>query len=312
MSFTGEVKAEISKNELLDCCAKAQLAGLIQSSGSINISNKTLALTTISQNPTVTKRVFSLTKKLYGSSIDLSMLKQMRFKKNNQYQLTIKENVKEILNDLGILKDFSIESFPKNILRKDCCKRAYLAGCFLAKGSINSPITTNYHLEIVANDSFQAQGILKLINKYDLKAKIIKRRNQEVIYLKTSEKIGDFLRLVGAYESLMKFEDIRIQRDLMNSMIRSNNCEIANEVKVLKMADKQIQDIEIINQSVGLDYLEDKLKLVAQLRLANSEASLNDLVLLYYQSYKEEISKSGIRHRFNKINKIAEQFKYKL
>lgn len=312
MSFASEVKAEISKNELLECCQKAELAGLIQSSGELSITNQVFSLTTSSQNPTVTKRILKLLKDLYQVAVDLSMIKQMRFKKNNIYQLTISEKVLDILNDLGILNNYSLEVFPKKILKKDCCKRAYLAGYFLAKGSINPPTTTNYHLEIVANDYQQAKQILKLLNKYELGAKIVERRGQSVIYIKMSEKIGDFLRLVGAYESLMKFEDFRIQRDLMNTMIRSNNCEIANEMKVLKMADKQIQDIQIINQSVGLDFLEERLKNVATLRLENPEVSLLELSQLYYQKYQEEISKSGIRHRFNKINKIADQMKYKL
>jgi len=310
MSFAQEVKTDICKNELKPCCQKAQLSALIQICSSLNISNQQLTLDIKTQNPTIAKRILFLIKQLYVTDTQLSMFKQLKFKKKHSYEIKVLSNVKEILEDLTLMSDEGLAHHPKaGLVRKDCCGRAYLAGAFLAVGSINSPLSSNYHCEIAVSEKRLADFIVKLMSRYEIVPKIIMRRNRHVIYIKQSEKIGDFLRLSGAYESLMKFEDSRIQRDYINNLSRLDNCDIANEIKVQQSAGRQYEDILLIQERIGLDRLDKRLEEVALLRLEHQDVSLLELSHLYGKKYQQTISKSGIRHRINKLHEIADRLK---
>lgn len=144
--------------------------------------------------------------------------------------------------------------------------RAYLAGAFLSCGSVNNPETSNYHLEMSFNEEEFAQFISKIMNDFELNAKMIKRRNKYVVYLKSSEKIGDFLRAIGASQSVMNFESTRIDRNMSNTVNRWNNCDIANEIKSMATANKQINDINTVDMFMGLDMLDEKTRIVALIR----------------------------------------------
>ncbi len=308
MSFTQEVKNEICHNQLRVCCQKAQLASLIQLNSSITISNRQLNLVFKHQNATIVRRFFEYVKQLYQVDPQLVVLKQMRFKKANLYQVKVIDKVKEILIDLNLWED-GLVSYPRmSLFEDDCCIRAYLAGCFLSSGSVNSPRVTNYHLELSLPDQQLANFVKRLTAKFGVVMKIITRRNSYVVYVKSSEMIGDFLKLIGAHDSLLNFENIRIERDFNNNIQRLNNCEVANNVKSQIAAKKQITSIELIKETVGLDSLEQKLMWIAELRLANAEDSLVELCEKYYTIYHEEISKSGMRHRLNKIIEIASRY----
>ena len=194
-------------------------------------------------------------------------------------------------------------------MSKECCARAYLAGAFLAAGSVNSPNKTNYHLEIATQDENLAKFIKKLMERFYLPAKVIARRNQYVVYLKSSEKIADFLKCIEATQSVFEFEDVRIQRDFMNSLTRLDNCEFANEMKTIAAGKKQCEDIEYLENYGALEFLPTKIKQVALLRKQYPEASLNELCNFYEEKYLETISKSGMRHRLNKMSEIAATYK---
>ena len=310
MSFAQEVKTDICKNELKPCCQKAQLSALIQICSSLSISSQQLTLDIKTQNPTIAKRILFLLKQLYVTDTQLSMFKQQKFQKKHSYEIKVLSNVREILEDLTLLSDEGLAHHPRaTLIRKDCCGRAYLAGAFLASGSINSPLSSNYHLEIALGEKRLSDFVVKLLTHYEINPKIIMRRNRYVIYIKQSEKIGDFLRLSGAYESLMKFEDSRIQRDYINNLARLDNCDIANEMKVQQSAARQYEDILLIKKLIGLDKLDKKLLEVAELRIENPDISLLELSRLYGKKYQETISKSGIRHRINKLHDIANRLK---
>ncbi|MEF9920678.1 MAG: DNA-binding protein WhiA [Erysipelotrichaceae bacterium] len=310
MSFTSEVKAEISLNELHPCCVKAQLAALIQMCSTLSFTSRGMHIVIKSENANTAKRIWKLLKSFYQVDSELSVLKKMKLKKNNIYVIRVTNKATYILEDLGIFNDSGLQAHPPfSILKKDCCARAYLAGAFLASGSVNSPQTSNYHLEISANSVELANFIMKQMHKFDLPAKYIKRRNQDVVYLKASDKISDFLRCVGANEAIFTFEDSRIQRDFMNSLTRLDNCELANEMKSLAAGKKQVDDIEYIENYLGLDHLSDKLKVVAYLRKENPESSLNELCDIYYEETKETISKSGMKHRLSKLKELADTYR---
>jgi len=306
MSFTTEVKSEIGQNRLNDCCTKAQLAALIQLCSTIVFNNKGMSLTIRIENATTAKRIWKLVKDSYDAEMELSVLKKMNLKKNNVYIIKIITKVDFILNDLNLLVANKLQEHPSyRLVRKECCARAYLAGAFLASGSANSPTKSNYHLEIATLDVNHAIYIQKLMKRFELPAKYIQRRNQHVVYLKASEKISDFLRCIGAYNAVMNFEDMRIQRDFRNSLTRLDNCEVANEMKTMRAGKKQLEDIALLEKYGKMTYLDKKLQEVAGLRKLLPEASLNDLCTEYEKQFGIAISKSGMKHRLAKISEIA-------
>lgn len=312
MSFASEVKSEIAFNELKPCCARAQLAALVQCDATLTISNQQWQLHFKTESPTTAKRFWVLIKQRYDLTPELVILKKVKLRKNYSYVVQVKSQVKEILEDLRLYDQGGLKNqVAFEIVRKECSCRAYLAGAFLSCGSVNSPTSSNYHLEIATTKSKMADFIVNLMSRFDLPAKIIMRRKQYVVYIKISDKISDFLRAVAAYEAVMKFEDTRIQRDFKNSLTRLDNCEVANEMKTIKAATQQIEAIEYLQQHDMFELLNDRLKEVAILRQINPEASLNELAEIYQTQTGNKMSKSGIKHRFNKILEQAESLKAK-
>ena len=308
MSFTTEIKKEISKNELKDHCLRAELSALIQLTSSIQISNGSLDLLIRTESPITAGRIKVLLKERYQDlDHELVVMQKTNLRKNNIYLLTVRKRANEILSDLGLYntKGLLLEHPLYHIIQKDCCARAYLAGAFLAFGSCNDPSKSDYHLEISFMSINHAQFTIKLLSRFMIEAKFTKRRNKFVVYVKKADDISDFLRCVGASESLMKFEDARIQRDFTNSIVRLNNCEIANEMKSLKASAEQINDMEKIIKSPRYEVLDEKLKKVIELRLTDRDLSLSELCVRYEERYGEKISKSGLKHRLVKIHEIA-------
>lgn len=308
MSFTTDVKKEAASNTLKPCCRKAELSALIQLCSTLSISQQGMIVVVKTENATIAKRIWTMIKEEFHVECDLSVIKKMNLKKNNIYQIRILHNSREILDELGILTGRGLQDHPAyKLIQKDCCARAYLAGAFMAMGSVNAPTKTSYHLEIATNDVAHAEFIQKLMHRFGMPAKIITRRNQEVVYLKAADKIADFLRCIGAHENLMKFEDVRITRDFRNNFTRLDNCEVANEMKSQEAAHKQLKDIQVLIDAKMFDHIDEKLHDVAELRLQFQEASLNELCNEYYKKTGKEISKSGIKHRFKKIQELSER-----
>ena len=310
MSFTTSVKSEVAANELKECCSLAQCSALIKMCSTLNINAQGMYLTIHSESAPTAKKILKLLKENYHILSELSVLKKMNLKKNNIYVLRIYDHTQEILRDLGVMDKNGLRSHPTaKMVARECCARAYLAGAFLAGGSVNSPNKTNYHLEIATTDEKLAKFIQKLMERFYLPAKIIARRNQFVVYLKSSEKIADFLKCIEATNSVFEYEDVRIQRDFMNSLTRLDNCDFANEMKTLAAGRKQCEDIEYLENYDAFEYLPHKIKQVALLRKKYPEASLNELCEHYGEEYLETISKSGMRHRLNKMSEIAQTYK---
>ena len=307
MSFTSSIRKEISQKELENCCKRAQLSALIQLTSSLSLGNRRMQLIVRSENPTTAKRVVYLLKKLYKAETELTVVKKTNLRKNNVYTVTVKEDARIILTDLGLYSESrGLLSHPTySIVLKNCCAKSYLAGCFLAYGSCNSPNNKNYHLEISLNDLDYANFIVKLISRFNIQAKISKRRSKYLVYIKKADNISDFLRIVEASEALYDFEDTRISRDLKHSIIRIDNCEIANEMKSLKAAEEQVAYMSRIKESGRYADLEEKLRNVIDLRLKYQDYSLNELCQAYDKKYGESLSKSGLKHRLNKIENIA-------
>ena len=302
MSFTSDVKNEVSKLKHERTEAIAELSVILKNSASITDSIK---ITT--ENPSVARYVFSSIKELYDISPKISVRKGYNYTKNYIYVLQITKKVKDIIKDLCL-----DNNIPKSyIIDDDLSKRAYLRGLFISCGSINDPKKSRYHLEFFVNNEEYAFFIRDLLNEYYLNSKVLKRETKYMIYVKEAEKIGDFLRMMNAINSLFYFEDIRIYRDHKNMTNRLNNCEQANVDKIIATASNQVNDIKIIEESGGLDLLSDKEQVAATYRLKYPEASLIELSEIISFETDTKITKSGLYHRFNKIKELAQRIKDK-
>lgn len=309
MSYASEVKKELTTLEVHREHAKAELTALIRMNGSVSIYNQSLVLNIQSENAAIARRMYSLLKDHYNSEGELLVRRKMKLKKNNVYIVRLKHGVRELLDELEIFDGLSFKTHvSEEIMMNEQKQRSYLRGAFLAGGSVNSPETSRYHLEIYSNYEDHNQDICQIMNQFDFNARTIERRNGYITYLKEAEKIADFLALVGAHNSMMRFEDIRIVRDMRNSVNRLVNCENANMNKTIDAAAKQIENIEFIDEMVGLDKLPIKLKEIAVLRLENPDVSLKELGEMVPSG---EISKSGINHRIRKINEYADKLRSK-
>ena len=313
MSFSSTTKNELCQIRGEDrCCQIAELSALIKVSGSIGYARgKGLSLTLTTENPAIARRIFSSFKRVFGLSAEILIKQNPMLKKTNTYLIVV-QGAEEILTALRIIDQSQgiyrfEDGIPEGIAGKECCVRAYLRGVFLGGGSLSDP-EKGYHLEFVTNDEPYAEALVQLMERYDLTPKIIQRKNHWVVYIKEGDQIVDFLNIIGAHSILLEFENIRIVKQMRNDVNRLVNCETANLNKTVDASYRQIEDIEFIQDRVGLDYLGGNLREVAELRLENREATLKEIG----EMLDPPVGKSGINHRFRKIEKIAADLRGKL
>ncbi|PTS37664.1 DNA-binding protein WhiA [Limosilactobacillus fermentum] len=307
MSYASEVKKELTGITVHEKNARAELMALIRMNGSIGLANHAMILNVQTESPAIARRIYSLIKQLYKVESDILVRKKMKLKKNNTYVVRLRNHAQEILGDLAILDGFQIkERVPLDLLTDDLMIRSYLRGAFLAGGSVNNPETSRYHLEIYSLYEEHNEMIAEMINRYDLNARTTNRRSGYIVYLKEAEKIANFLQLIGATTSMLEFENIRIVRDMRNSVNRLVNCENANMDKVANAANRQVENIMLIEATVGLSSLPEKLRAIAETRLAHQEVSLKELGTLVPGG---PISKSGVNHRLRKLNAYADELR---
>ena len=307
MSYASEVKKELTGITVHEKNARAELMALIRMNGSIGLANHAMILNVQTESPAIARRIYSLIKQLYKVESDILVRKKMKLKKNNTYVVRLRHHAQEILGDLAILDGFQIkERVPLDLLTDDLMIRSYLRGAFLAGGSAIIPETSRYHLEIYSLYEEHNEMIAEMINRYDLNARTTNRRSGYIVYLKEAEKIATFLQLIGATTSMREFENIRIVRDMRNSVNRLDNCENANMDKVANAANRQVENIMLIEATVGLSSLPEKLRAIAETRLAHQEVSLKELGTLVPGG---PISKSGGNHRLRKLNAYADELR---
>ena len=192
----------------------------------------------------------------------------------------------------------------QNLLQKTCCRKAFLRGMFLAAGSVSDP-SKSYHLEIAPLSEEDAMSVLKLLSSIGFSARKTQRKARSVVYLKEGEQISDFLGAIGATKSLMKLENARILRDIAGNINRQVNFEAANLKKTGIASLRQLEDIELIERTVGIHSLPLSLQQAAKLRIENPDGSLQELA----QSADPPVGKSGINHRLQRIKDIAEKIR---
>jgi cell division protein WhiA len=308
VSFASETKKELTSLELKDCCGQSELSALIRMNGSLSFSNRKLVVDIQTENAAIARRIYTLIKRNYEVRVELLVRKKMRLKKNNVYIVRLAEQAKEILEGLKILGEgFEFtHDISQELLKKKCCRRSYLRGAFLAGGSVNNPETSSYHLEVASLYKEHNDSLCELMNTFGLNSKTLERKKGFITYLKEAEKITDFLNIIGAHNALMHFEDIRIVRDMRNSVNRLVNCETANLNKTIGASIRQVENIRFIERTAGLHILPEKLREIAELRVLYQDITLKELGEMVSGG---SISKSGINHRLRKIDEIADKLR---
>lgn len=303
MSFTTKIKNEISSIEVSKSEQIAELSAFIRNNASIE--NNQITLTT--ENENIMKRITSMLKETYDVNTKIIVTENTKFNKNQLYLMVIDEKVSFLLQALSVWnQEETRRPTPENyIVGANEEIRAYLRGCFLCQGSINDPKTSRYHMELLIDEANEAVFVQKLLNLFDLNAKLLNRDKGYMIYLKESEKISDFLKLMKAYQAVLYFEDIRIYRDHKNRTNRLNNCEQANMDKVIQTANEQMKYIEILKKHVGIELLDDKTKEALEYRVKYPELSLQELSEIISLETGKKITKSGLNHRYRKIKDLA-------
>lgn len=312
ITFTQQVKEEIASNvyESKDRL-RALLAAFIKINASLTFKNKESYLLMSTENAKIAKFIYSSLKDIYDADCSFEYFQKKSFKKKRVYKISVNSMSEEIISDLEI--EFLEGKISKNIVRNDDTISGYLAGAFLASGSINSPKSSNYHLEISLDSENYAKWMIHLFKRYkniNLIPKIASRRNKYILYFKKSDRIAEFLALIGAVHACMDFENIRVDRDFMNSANRLTNFDTANMKKSYDTALKQIEEIKFISKKINLDQLENKkISILCRLRLENEQASMKELSQLLSDELGYTVTKSNINHLFRAIHKMYEELK---
>ena len=313
MSFSKDVKEELSKHYSAGRhCQIAEIAAIISLCGNISINPKdeyTIQIHT--EILPVARKYFTLLKKTFNINTEISVKRNQYLKRNKTYLLTVKNKqdslrvlqATKLLNEEGDIKeDLSVVS--NLVVQNSCCKRAFLRGAFLAAGSISDPAKT-YHFEIAVATNAKAKQLQAIFKVFDIDVKIILRKKYYVVYIKEGSQIVEALNVMEAHIALMNFENVRIVKEMRNSINRQVNCETANINKTVVASSKQLEDILYIQNQTGLGKLTEGLEEIARLRLEYPEASLKELG----QLLDPPIGKSGVNHRLRKISIIADHIR---
>ena len=285
MSFSSEVKTELAKHlGKSRHCQIAELAALIAFEGRIPVAE--------SENRLLMQKYQLLLAELFHIE-----------------EIHTEEEARSVFSTVKMYNDATGEAEPEDavkglLIQQSCCKRAYIRGAFLAGGSISDP-NKSYHFEIVCRSIPQAEQLRDVINSFDMDAKIVARKKYQVVYLKEGSQIVDILNIMEAHVALMNLENVRILKEMRNSVNRKVNCETANISKTVNAAVKQLADIEYIRETTGLSYLPENLKEMALLRLEYPDAPLAELGTYL----NPPVGKSGVNHRLRRISEMADSLR---
>ena len=311
VSFTSKVKDELVSNSYpSNDRLRALLSAFIRINGSLIFRHKRTLLQLNMENEKIARFIYHNIHDIYKSNAEIVVKERNNLSKNKSYMIEIDESSETIMDDLEI--SFMEGKISKNIVKNDDTISGYLAGAFLAAGSVNSPETSNYHLEIALNNENYAKWLAKLFAKYknsNIEPKITTRRDQHVLYFKKSDQISNFLIMIGAVSSCLEFEDVRADRDLNNSYNRLTNMDTANMKRTIETGQRQAEEIRIIDQHLGIDNLGNiKERELCHLRLENETASLQELADMMSEKFKKTITKSNINHLFRSIHEFYLRF----
>ncbi len=303
MTFTTRLKEEITKNEIGKIESLVELSSFIRFTGQIKKDKITLVM----ENASVARRIYKNIKYNFGINIKIIIRIQKRFRVKQIYILEIVEKISDILETLNIYKNNRRTLPEEYFLSTKEEVVAFLRGAFLATGSINDPSAAGYHLEFTTSLKKEGLFIAKLLKNFNITAKVIKRNNHYMTYIKGAEMISDLIRLFGATNAFFYFEDIRIYRDHKNMVNRLNNCEIANQEKILKTGLQQLENINYLKKYDLIGLLDENVQEAIKYREAYPETSLSELAEIISQETGRSIGKSGINHYFIKVKKLVQK-----
>lgn len=303
MSFTSNIKNEISSIEYGESEKMAELSAILN----IGVKIYEDKFEIYTENISVARRIYLLIKEIYHVEIDMDT-GYNSLRGNKLVLLSVHDKIDLILSDLCIQKNNERIYVPDNYLvDEEHDKQAYLRGVFMICGSINDPKTSRYHLEFVISNEDTANYVNNLLNEFYFNSKVIKRDKNYMVYIKESEKISDFIKLLNARTSLFYYEDIRIYRDHKNMANRLNNCEQANIDKIVFSSNEQLENIQKLKQREDFDLIDDKIKEVCIYKEKYPESSMQELADIISLETNTKITKSGINHRFRKIKEMVSQ-----
>ena len=296
MSFSSEVKQELAVSFAKSRhCMLAELSAIINYTGKVSILKGEVSLLLQTDNQLVREKYGVLLERLFH-------IEPRERKMSQEETLKVLEGVKLWDKANHCFKNTSV--VDGILIQQNCCKRAFIRGAFLSAGSISNP-NKGYHFEIVCTSLPQAKQIQSAMNSFEADAKIVTRKKNQVVYVKEGTHIVDLLNVMGAHEALMNLENVRIVKEMRNSVNRQVNCQTANISKTVNAAVRQIEDIVYIRDHMGLESLPDHLREMALLRLKYPDVPLKEL-----GSYlNPPVGKSGVNHRLRKLSKIAEEMR---
>ncbi len=329
MSFSTKVKEEIGRHlSRSRHCRIAELLALVLATGEVSFRDGTVELHLKPENELISKKLCLL--------IDVLFERQIQYELSDKcIKITNQDMVDRVLqtiklydyvdfleedwldeDELMAIEDDTVTyvsshgislqncQFPKQVIQKDCCKKAFLRGIFLATGSVSDP-SKAYHFEIVVRNKDMAASVQEVMQSFLLDAKVVKRKKYYIVYLKEGAMIVDMLKIMEASVNLMDMENVLILKEMRNDINRRVNCETANIKKTVNAARRQIDDILYIEKKKGLKYLSDSLRQIAELRLEEPDANLVELG----EMLNPPVSKSGVNHRLRKISEIANRLR---
>lgn len=302
MSFTSNIKNEIATIQYSESENIAELSAILNIGAKIEDDKFEI----FTENVSVARRIYTLIKDTYHVDIEMDTSGINSLRKNRLVLLMVKEKLDLILSDLCIMLDGKRVYVPHSYLIDEIKdKQAYLRGVFMMCGSINDPKTSRYHAEFVIYNEETANFVNSLLNELNFKSKVIKRNGSFMVYIKESEKISDFIKMLNATNSLFYYEDIRIYRDHKNMTNRLNNCEQANVDKIIATSNKHLELIRKLCETHDFDLLDERIKDICIYKEKYPESSMAELAEIISSETERPITKSGINHRFRKIKEMV-------
>ncbi|MGI6168457.1 MAG: DNA-binding protein WhiA [Christensenellales bacterium] len=311
MSFSSDVKASLTQvEEQHRECGEFELEALLRICGSVSFAQG-LKLFLRTENRTVANRMMFLLEEYYAIEAQALTGEARRSAKQSAYTILLEgEEAEALLRKAGVLRknqdSFSVVEFNWTKIKRNCCRGAFLRGCFLACGSLSDPKKT-YHLEFVLQNLELAEAICRLMEILGLKCRVSSRKQTYVVYCKDGESIADFLALTGAHDAILELENIRVLKDVRNNVNRMVNCETANIQKTLDASYRQIENIEYLLKNAGYESLPSKLQMAAEARLNNPDMTLSELA----QNMSPPISRSAMNHRLRRLDELAQELRGK-
>ncbi len=305
MSFALEVKNDLIKinNQSV---LKLEIEAMLRFAGEVIIS-RPFRIEFNSNNLSIVRYLITILKKYYQFEYDIESRNISRFDNHTTYKAIIKDGADLIIKDLNLIGSES--EYKKDMLNDEAKVISYLKGAFLAKGTVNDPAKKNSHLEIVSIDNEEILFIQKCMNYFEINARITKRKNYLVCYIKSQESIGDFLYRIGATSSMNYYENTIITKEIAASAKRSINLDIANQDKTNHAAKEQLKYIEYLTYNYPLEKLDSKLLMVMKVRSEHPEHSLTQLLDIIHDEYDPNLSKSGLNHRLRRLKELALEYK---